>query len=454
MGCTQLIAPSTLEALIPTPAVMSFGKSFRSHFPHLDPAVTPLNHGSFGLTPGCVTEQQKRVCETQEGYSDRFHFSDAERIYAQQIQALARYLHLDPRNLAFVTNATCGVNTVLRSIKWDFSRDRVLLHSVSYAACANTVKFLADYYGLQYDVVKLDYPLEDDDLLARFHEKLATGSYRLCMFDMISSMPGVKLPYEQLIQLCKQHDVLSLVDGAHGAGLVDLQFLDTLQPDFMTTNLHKWLNAPKSCGMLYVNPKHHATIQSLPISWNYSLQNCQYIPNPTTAEDRLQNESLMHNKFWFAGTISYAQYFSVEEAIKFREETCGGEDRIREYQWQLQRDAVPLVLAEFGPGAKLLQNSTNTLAVAGMFNVSLPLSEKYSVLKQKLVSDVHYFQNFREKCAALMFSRKAFLPLVCHNGELWVRFSVQVYNELEDYRIGARSVKSAVAEVLDAELSA
>lgn len=430
---------------------MSFGKSFRSHFPYLDPSVTPVNHGSFGLTPGCVIEQQKRVSEAHESYSDRFHFSDAEHLYARQIQALARYLRLDPRNLALVTNATCGVNTVLRSIKWDFSRDKVLVHSTSYTSCANTVKFLADYYGLRYDVVKLDYPIEDSDLLTRFHEKLATGNYRLCMFDLISSMPGVMLPCEQLIQLCKQHDVLSLVDGAHGAGLVDLQFLDTLQPDFFTTNLHKWLSAPKSCGLLYVNPKHHSTIQTLPISWNYSNQNCQYIPNPTTAEDRLQNENLMHNKFWFVGTMNYAQYFSIEEALKFREETCGGEDRIREYQWQLQREAVPLIVAEFGPGARLLQNSTNTLAVAGMFNVNIPLPEKYSALKQKLASDPYYFMDFKQKCFALMFSRKAFLPFIYHNGELWVRFSVQVYNELEDYKIGARSIKSAVMEVLDAE---
>lgn len=337
--------------------VAAFGHKFKEqHYTLLDPNVILLNHGSFGTTPTCVIDKQNEVARRHEWYPDYFETFEVEELYREQIQALSDYIEVDSRNLALVTNATTGVNTVIRSIPWNFSEDKILFHSTAYEACKNTIKFMSDYYGLQYDVIELSYPLEDSEVLSKFEEKLSTNEYRLCMFDMISSMPGVKLPYEDLIKICQNYNTMSLLDGAHAAGQVSLKFLDDLQPDFMTTNLHKWLSVPKACALLYVNKKHHGIIQTLPISWNYSSESCKPIAQPKTDEDRKHNDSVMHNKFWFIGTCSYSQYFCISEAIKFRNQVCGGEECIRSYQKKLQKEAISAVIKEFGPGSVLLQN--------------------------------------------------------------------------------------------------
>ncbi|GAV53508.1 hypothetical protein ZYGR_0AK00100 [Zygosaccharomyces rouxii] len=174
--------------------MVAFGHEFRKkHFSLIGNDITLINHGFFGVTPTSVVEDQKKLTEGEEKYSDEFFFSKDAEEYVKQLKQLGSYLCVDFRNLALVTNATTAVNTVLRSIPWDFSKDKVLFHSTTYQACANTIEFLSDYFKLQYDVLELQYPLEDDEVLVLFEEKLSTGEYTLCLFDMISSMPGVKI---------------------------------------------------------------------------------------------------------------------------------------------------------------------------------------------------------------------------------------------------------------------
>lgn len=193
------------------------------------------------------------------------------------------------------------------------------------------------------------------------------------------------------------------MDGAHAADQVDLSFLDTLKPDFMASNLHKWLFVPKSCAMFYVNPKHRNMIQTLPISWSYGTRPIEL---PSNSQEVQHNEHLLVNKFCFVGTTTYAQMLSVSEALKFRAEICGGEDNIRKYQYDLQEEAIEQVKAIFGPGSELLQNSTNSLVPPGLFNISLPLVEKYSAVHQNLQGDFGYFRTFKHKCDEQIIIKK------------------------------------------------
>ncbi|SMN22002.1 similar to Naumovozyma castellii NCAS_0A13310 hypothetical protein [Maudiozyma saulgeensis] len=424
--------------------MVQFGHDFKEkYYSLLDKDVTLVNHGSYGTTSTMVMEELKKVCELEENYPDAFYLIKAKERYVAQIKALSDYIGLDSKNLALVPNATMGINTVLRSVPWDFEKDSVLVHTTSYGACSNTVKFLHDYYGLKFDTTNNVYPMEDDDVLKNFEEKLATGKHKLCMFDMISSMPGVMLPYEKLITLCKKYNVLSLIDGAHAIGMVDLKFIDELQPDFLTTNLHKWMSVPKSCAMLYVNPKHHSTIQTNPISWSY-------IPNDIKEGSDEVADTVMIDKFWYLGTVSYAPMLCVEEAIKFRKEICGGEKVIRNYQVQLRKEAIKLVIEQFGPGAELLENTRGTLNVPGMFNISFPVEEKYVPVVKYLIDNFHEWRKFKADCEGIMVAKdKSFAPFLVHNNKIYVRFSVFIINEASDYTKSAKSIKVRLEEALE-----
>lgn len=430
------------EPLVP------FGHEFKAkYFSYLDPSVILLNHGSYGTTPSPVIDAQKLAVEEHEIYPCRYEYYDVIDEYKQNLENVCDYLDLDYHNCALVANATTGVNTVLRSIPFDFANDRVLFHSTTYGACANVVKFLHDYYGLKYDVVPINYPCNDDKILADFESFLKEKEYKLCLFDMITSQPGATLPYKELTKLCKKYSTWSLIDGAHAAGQVDLSFINELKPDFLTTNLHKWLSCPKSVGLLYVDPIHHALIQTLPVSHNYSSPYCQLKDG-----DIEHNRNIMFYKFAFIGTAGYSSYFSVSAAIKFRKEICGGESTIRKYQTDLQALAIPKILESFGKGALLLENDTKTIRCPGLFCVELPIPDEYQGILKKMNDSTEYFSEFKGKCDKIsIFEKKCYAPFQVNNNHLFVRFSVQIFNELKDYENGSKIIKEVIFRVLKSE---
>jgi selenocysteine lyase/cysteine desulfurase len=66
----------------------------------------------------------------------------------------------------------------------------------------------------------------------------AGGKVKVAVFDTVVSMPGVRVPYERLVKACKEAGVLSIVDGAHGIGHLELD-LEELDADFFVSNCHK-----------------------------------------------------------------------------------------------------------------------------------------------------------------------------------------------------------------------
>jgi hercynylcysteine S-oxide lyase len=60
------------------------------------------------------------------------------------------------------------------------------------------------------------------------------------MFDAVLTFPGVRFPWEALVEACESLQILSLVDGAHGIGHIDLTDLGRVDPDFFTSNCYKY----------------------------------------------------------------------------------------------------------------------------------------------------------------------------------------------------------------------
>lgn len=401
-----------------------FGKKFREAYFNIDKDVTPVNHGSYGLVPIPVQEAFLDHMKRDMAYPDRYIRQEQRQDIDAATAKVAQLVDCSPKNVVFVPNATSGVNTVLRSLPFE-KGDKVLIQNTVYGACGNTVKFLKSRYGVEIIVVDLNYPLSDDQVLSKFEEKLNANDIKLCMFDAVTSQPGVKLPFERLVPLCKKYNTLSLVDAAHAIGLLPFS-LNELQPDFFVSNLHKWLFTPRGCAMLYVSPSHHGEIQTFPISHSY-------VDDHSTLTNEKQ-ESLLVDKFAFTGSTSFASYISAIDAIEFRKTTCGGEQKILDYCHQLALEAATVVSANWD-NATVLDNEEHTLITA-MVNVKVPLSkyvdgplEESKVLKVKDYVEEKLIQEF-----------KTFAPMCFHNGSLWCRFSCEVYNDISDYDYASNAI--------------
>src|SRR5918995_5861419 len=83
------------------------------------PAVVFLNHGSFGACPTEVLRHQAALRAELEANPVRFLVRELfDRVDAARA-ALARFVGADPDGLAFVPNATTGVNAVVRALTFE-----------------------------------------------------------------------------------------------------------------------------------------------------------------------------------------------------------------------------------------------------------------------------------------------------------------------------------------------
>src|SRR6266849_6662505 len=124
----------------------------------LDRGVIFLNHGSFGACPSEVLRHQAALRDEMEAEPVRFLSRDLDDRLDPARQALAAFVGADPEDLAFVVNATSGVNAVLRSLAFS-AGDELLTTDHAYNACKNALEFVAARSGARVVVVKVPFPV-------------------------------------------------------------------------------------------------------------------------------------------------------------------------------------------------------------------------------------------------------------------------------------------------------
>ena len=118
-----------------------------------------LNHGSFGACPDFVIDEQRKWQDLMEREPVQFFEELMPDLLLQSREALGRFLSCSEDDLAFVSNATSGVNTILRSIKFE-QGDEILVPNHAYQACRNSIDFVAQRWGAKVVEVAIPFPIE------------------------------------------------------------------------------------------------------------------------------------------------------------------------------------------------------------------------------------------------------------------------------------------------------
>lgn len=394
-----------------------FGLDFRKkHFSLLDPEVVSVNHGSFGLTPDSVYEAYVEAVKSDALYPERQIRLTMFEDYVKGLKLVGEFINADYRSLAIMTNASYALNTVLRSIPFGKGDKVVHIEDLTYKAVENTIEFVSESRGIEVIKLKLACPISDDDLVEAFEKCFKEEKPKMAVFDTISSMPGVRVPFERLIELCRKYDVLSLVDGAHGIGILPLD-LTKLKPDYFLSNLHKWLYVPRGSAVLYVDPKHFRTIQTAPISRSF-------VP-ASKALNAEEVSNLLVQKFLLTGTSIFALLSAIESAFTFRKEVCGGEEKIWNYCHGLALEVGEKLLKKWG--TSVLENAERTLTTT-MVNIALPDTVLTGEEFTKNVDEINV-----KVLDQMMLDDKTYVPLVALGNKVYCRLSAQIYNEYSDY---------------------
>jgi isopenicillin-N epimerase len=123
----------------------------------LDPEVIFLNHGSFGATPKEVFETYQDWQRKLEHQPVKFLGREISGHLKEARDSLGAYLNVAGDDLAYVPNATFGVNIVARSLKLK-AGDEVLSTNHEYGACENIWEYLSQSQGFTYKKQTIPLP--------------------------------------------------------------------------------------------------------------------------------------------------------------------------------------------------------------------------------------------------------------------------------------------------------
>ncbi len=372
----------------------AFGHAFKSKYFFIQPQLTPLNHGAFGATPRPVMQAQVSYMQQMEASCDAwFHENLAFNLLNKTRQAVADFVGSNVSNLVLVDNASAACNAALRSLNLRPS-DTILLMSWEYPLGVTVSEYVAQVSGARIVTLNMSFPTDEDTIVAEFEAGLARFRPRVAFFDAIASYPAFVMPTNRLVQLARQYKAVSIVDGAHAIGQILLN-LEELDADFYFANGYKWLCSPKGSALLRVSPR----MQS--ITWPATINN---------------GDADFATRFWWTGTRDYSSWFGFLDTIEFRKQ-AGGEAVWIGYNNGLCTSVFELLSERWNVSRAVPPSMT-----ASLLTMPLPCGENNS------------------RCPFPAFAIEAFMRqnnlqvvTLDFNGNKYVRFSCQVYNEMADY---------------------
>ncbi|KAI9710652.1 MAG: hypothetical protein M1828_002139 [Chrysothrix sp. TS-e1954] len=436
------------QELKPTP----MGKPMLEHF-MFEPGYRNMNHASYGAHPRSVHEAFVGFQNASIAAPDRFiRYETADHLLAAR-KAVAQVVHADVNDCVFVTNATLGINTVLRNLVFE-PGDVVVYFSTIYGACEQTLFSLAETTPVELVKLPLVYGQDpstcsDSHILSLFQAAItslhsAGKTVKVAMFDTLTSMPGVRMPFESLTSACRSHAILSLIDAAHGIGHLPLD-LPHLDPDFLISNCHKWLFVPRACALLYAASRaQHLIRTTLPTSHGF-VAPARVLAGRGKASNPLPppppGMTPFVALFESFPTTDVTAYMCVPAALRFRSQVCGGEAAIHAYCTTLARlggDAAARIL-----GTEVMDNAAGTLrADSVMANVRLPITTADIGVKE---GDEQALVRWLELRCLEEF--KASIQTYWHGGCWWTRLSAQVYLDVGDFEWAAEVLGGLCGEV-------
>lgn len=247
-----LAAPATtgrwLRGTEPWPEPQADDERFwsfvRNQFP-LTHERAYFNTGGLGASPYAVIDAVKAKMDELETISETGH---TEKLWTDLKTRAGQFLGCDPEELAFMRNATEGINVACNGFPLK-EGDEVITSLHEHVA--NAVPWIALQKRRKIRVRFFEPSTGSAQENLDRIEKLITRRTRLVSVPHITTTTGQILPIAELSRLTKARKIWLFVDGAQAAGMMPLN-LHELGCDAYAMCGHKWLLGPKETGFLYV----------------------------------------------------------------------------------------------------------------------------------------------------------------------------------------------------------
>jgi len=215
--------------------------------------------------------------------------------------------------IALLRNATEANSYIANGVDMK-AGDEVLMTDQEHPGGEQPWQLRAKRYGIVIKKVILPKPVQKAAQVLNLFNDAISPRTRVIFFSHITTATGVVLPAKELCALARSKGILSAVDGAHVPGMMRFNVHD-IGCDLYSSSPHKWLQAPKGSGFLFVRDE---VIDRL---WN------------TIATEGWDEPKLRAERFQRIGSSNVPSLWGLRAAIQMANQI--GMDRIEKRHRQL-----------------------------------------------------------------------------------------------------------------------
>jgi len=284
-----------------------------------NPEVAYMNSGTRGPSPRQVIQAQYESIRAYD--ADRLSYAtyvDTTQSRAALRSRLADFVGCDADELALTNNTTEGMafGTLGLALK---PGDEIIYTNHDHSSGAQPVNLAAARYGAKAVVVDLSaphfHPPQGPDAIVDAFAKAITPRTRLISFCHINYTDGCCMPVKEICEMARARGVLTLVDGAHPPGMMDLSIRD-LGCDMYAGACHKWMLAAMLTGFFYVRREVLDQLYPLIYSGPVAGKTMYGEAAEPTAYNLQANTAA---RYEMRGSKSYAAAASLNAALDFHE---------------------------------------------------------------------------------------------------------------------------------------
>jgi isopenicillin-N epimerase len=163
---------------------------------------------------------------------------------------LAAFVGCKRDEIALLRNATEANSYIANGVDLK-AGDEVLMTDQEHPGGEHPWDLRAKRYGIVVKKITLPKPVPDAATVLNLFNEAITPRTRVIFFSHITTLTGAVLPAKEICALARSKGILSAVDGAHAPGMMKLNVHD-VGCDMYSASPHKWLQATKGTGFLYV----------------------------------------------------------------------------------------------------------------------------------------------------------------------------------------------------------
>jgi selenocysteine lyase/cysteine desulfurase len=318
-----------LQAVPPLPPATdneAYWKLVRAQFP-LSPSKIFLNNGTVGPSPFTVlNEVQQDMLEVETTGRYGGHEEAA-------IKSLSRFLNTKDTEISLMRNVTEGINVACWGMPLK-AGDEVIMTGHEHVGHATPWLNRSKLHGIVIKVAPLGKTAEETFLNI---SNTISKKTKVISVPHIPCTIGQVLPVKRICSLAKEKGILTLLDGAHPPGMLEVDIKD-IGCDFYAGCCHKWILGPKGTGFLYVSENMRDKLQVYYGGGGFDT-GWDMLSSPPALKGYIEN-----GHRYYYGTQNPSLFKGIAKAIEFQEQIGRSriEDRVKQLATYLQDNLIKL----------------------------------------------------------------------------------------------------------------